>query len=78
MALLEEDNVLAHANALVVAFQRRHAIVNAWGDGTLASADMMSLEMSRQLWNARVDPRRRTHAVGTYTHLLDQWGPGCL
>ncbi|GAC1402279.1 MAG: hypothetical protein NVSMB52_16210 [Chloroflexota bacterium] len=39
-----------------------------------ASSDMMSLEANRHLWNARVDPRRRTYAVGTYTHVLDQWG----
>jgi TnpA family transposase len=34
----------------------------------------MSLEASRHLWNARVDPRHRRHAVGMYTHVLDQWG----
>ena len=33
----------------------------------------MSLEATRHLWNARLDPRRRTYAVGRYTHLLDQW-----
>jgi len=27
-----------------------------WGEGTLASSDAMSLEASRYLWNARVDP----------------------
>jgi TnpA family transposase len=25
-------------------------------------------------WSARIDPRRRTFAVGTYAHVLDQWG----
>lgn len=34
----------------------------------------MSLETSKHLWNARVDPRRRTHAAGIYTHVLDQHG----
>jgi len=34
----------------------------------------MSLQASRHLWNARVDPKRRHHAVGIYTHVLDQWG----
>jgi TnpA family transposase len=29
---------------------------------------------SKQIWNARVDPKRRTHGVGTYTTVLDQWG----
>jgi TnpA family transposase len=35
---------------------------------------MIALEVSRHLWAARVDPRRRTHAVGSYVHVLDQWG----
>jgi TnpA family transposase len=35
---------------------------------------MMSLEATRYLWSARLDPRRRTYAVGTYAHVLDQWG----
>ena len=34
----------------------------------------MSLDASRHLWNARVDPRRRTYAMGIYAHVLDQWG----
>ena len=34
----------------------------------------MSLDTSPYLFYARVDPRRRTHAVGMYTHVLDQHG----
>jgi hypothetical protein len=34
----------------------------------------MSLDVSRHMWMARVDPKRRHHAVGTYTHVLNQWG----
>ena len=34
----------------------------------------MSLDTSPHLFYARVDPRRRTHAVGMYTHVLDQHG----
>ena len=34
----------------------------------------MSLEATRYLWSARIDPRRRTFAVGTYADVLDQWG----
>ena len=74
MQLLEEDGALAKANAVVLAFLRRHPIVTHWGDGTFASSDMIALEVSRHLWTARVDPRRRTHAVGSYVHVLDQWG----
>ena len=39
-----------------------------------ASADMMSMDVSRHLWTARVDPGRRTYAAGIYTHVLDRWG----
>ncbi len=74
MQLLQEDGALAKANAAVLAFLRRHAIVTHWGDGTFASSDMIALEVSRHLWSARVDPKRRTHAVGSYVHVLDQWG----
>lgn len=34
---------------------------------------MMSLDATRHLWLARMEPRRRTSAVGTYTHVIDQW-----
>ena len=49
-------------------------VATLWGRGLFASADMMSLEATRYLWSARLDPRRRTYAVGTYAHVLDQWG----
>lgn len=74
MRLLESDGVVAEANRVVVEYQRRHRVARHWGAANLASSDMMSLDASRHLWNARVDPRRRTYAIGTYTHLLDQWG----
>ncbi len=35
---------------------------------------MMSMDASRHLWTARVDPRRRTYAAGMYTHVRDRWG----
>jgi TnpA family transposase len=74
MRLLEDEGPLREANELVVQFLQRHEVVKAWGEGTLASSDAMSLEASRYLWNARVDPRRRTYAMGIYSHVLDQWG----
>jgi len=74
MRLLEDEGPLREANELVVQFLHRHEVVKAWGEGTLASSDAMSLEASRYLWNARVDPRRRTYAMGIYAHVLDQWG----
>ena len=74
MALIEEEDRLAEANHAVVQFMRRHPIVGLWGETGLASSDMMSVEASRRLWNARIDPRTGSYAIGTYTHVLDQWG----
>ena len=73
MRKLEEDGRLRQASDAVVTYLRGHRIARHWGEGLLASSDMMSLEATRHLWNARLDPRRRTYAVGSYTHLLDQW-----
>ena len=71
---IEADGRLRAANDTVLRFMRGHRIAGLWGRGLYASADMMSLEATRYLWAARLDPRRRTYAVGTYAHVLDQWG----
>jgi TnpA family transposase len=71
---IEADGRLRAANDAVLRFMREHRIASLWGRGLFASADMMSLEATRYLWSARLDPRRRTYAVGTYAHVLDQWG----
>ena len=74
MLRLQIEMRLRAASDAVLAFLRGHPIAELWGGGLFASADMMSLEATRYLWAARLDPRRRTYAVGTYTHVLDQWG----
>ncbi|MGL4233986.1 MAG: Tn3 family transposase, partial [Casimicrobium sp.] len=74
MRHLEGHNRLRRANERLVAFQRQHPISALWGSGEKASADMMALDASRHLFNARVDPRRRSFAVGLYTHVLDAYG----
>ncbi len=74
MRALETHGRLRRANERVVEFQGRVPLAAHWGSGEKASADMMSLDASRHLWSARVDPRRRTYAAGIYTHLLDRWG----
>jgi hypothetical protein len=71
---IEADGRLRAANDAVLRFMREHRVATLWGRGLFASADMMSLEATRYLWSARLDPRRRTYAVGTYAHVLDQWG----
>lgn len=60
MRALEGSGRLRRANERVAQFQSQIPIAALWGDGDKASADMMSLDASRHLWNARVDPRRRT------------------
>jgi TnpA family transposase len=71
---IEADGRLHTASDAVLRFMRGHWIAGLWGRGLFASADMMSLEATRYLWAARLDPRRRTYTVGTYAHVLDQWG----
>jgi hypothetical protein len=74
MVRLEAKERMEKANAAVLTFMRQHPVVQLWGPALGASADMMSLEASRHLWSARAEPRRRVYAVGTYAHVLDQWG----
>nr|WP_238553222.1 Tn3 family transposase [Cupriavidus necator] len=74
MRVLEMPGRLRRANERVVEFQRTHPITELWGTGQRASSDSMSLDTSPHLFYARADPRRRTHAVGIYTHVLDQHG----
>jgi len=74
MLRLQIEMRLRAASDAVLAFLRSHPIAELRGGGLFASADMMSLEATRYLWAARLYPRRRTYAVGTYTHVLDQRG----
>jgi len=74
MHLFEEDSLLTGVNTAVVDFIRSHGVADIWGEGVMASSDSMSLEASRHLWIARVDPKNRKYAIGIYTHVLDQWG----
>ncbi len=71
MRALEMPGRLRRANERVVEFQRAHPITELWGTGRQASSDSMSLDTSPHLFYVRADPRRRTHAVGIYTHVLD-------
>ena len=73
MALLENSAALRLANDSCVAFTLRHPITRTWGEGTMASADSMSLDATRHLFSARQDPRRGRKGIGIYTHKLDQW-----
>ncbi len=69
-----DEGRLAQACAAVLTFTQRHPIAATWGRSDLASSDMMSFETSRRVWQARVDPRRRTPSVGIYSHVRARWG----
>jgi TnpA family transposase len=73
MTLFENTAALRAANDAVVSFQKRLPICAAWGDGSLASADMMSLDVSKHIWLARADYRRKLQSIGTYTLVSDFW-----
>ena len=72
--LLDDERALRRENDVVVSFLLAQPLSKQWGHGYEASRDLMSLDVSRHVWMARVDPKRRRHAVGTYTHVLDQSG----
>jgi hypothetical protein len=74
MVRLEARAAMDAANKQVLEFMRGYKVTRLWGPGIAASADMMSLDVRRQLWSARTEPRRKSFAVGTYAHVMDQWG----
>ena len=69
-----DERRLAQASQAVLAFMQRHPIAESWGRADLASADMMSMETTKRVWQARIDPRRNTASVGIYSHVRDRWG----
>lgn len=73
MRYFEDKDKVRAANDAVTGYQLRLPICAAWGDGSLASSDMMSMDVSKQLWRARSDYRRKVASVGTYTAVSDFW-----
>jgi TnpA family transposase len=53
---------------------QRHSIASTWGRSDLASSDMMSMETTKRMWQARLDPRRNTPSISIYSHVRDRWG----
>jgi TnpA family transposase len=58
----------------VLEFMQRHPIAATWGRSDLASSDMMTMETTKRVWQARLDPRRNTPSIGIYSHVKDRWG----
>ena len=69
-----DERRLARACQAVLEFMQCHPIAATWGRTDLASSDMMSLETSRRVWQARQDPRRQVASIGVYSHVRDRWG----
>lgn len=74
LRMFEGEPRLRRASDAVVEWMRALPIVKGWGLGFEASADMVSLDTSRHVYLARQDPRRRRFAVGSYSHILKEWG----
>ncbi len=73
MQLFEDTGRVRAAADAIASFHRQIPVAAIWGDGSLASSDMMSLDVSRKIWNARLDPQRGVPSVGRYTHVSDFW-----
>ena len=69
-----DERRLGQACQAVLKFMQGHTIATTWGRSDLASSDMMSMETTKRVWQARLDPRRNTPSIGIYSHVLDRWG----
>jgi TnpA family transposase len=69
-----DERRLRLACQAVLEYMQSHPTAATWGRADLASSDMMSLETSKRIWQARLDPRRQTASVGVYSHVRDRWG----
>lgn len=74
MRWARDERRLSQACQAVLEFMQRHPIAATWGRSDLASSDMMSMETTKRVWQARLDPRRNTPSVGIYSHVRDRWG----
>lgn len=69
-----DERRLGKACQAVLEFMQGHPIATTWGRSDLASSDMMSMETTKRVWQARLDPRRNTPSIGIYSHVGDRWG----
>jgi TnpA family transposase len=76
LQFLEDGRTMRRANAATVEFMHAHPLAGTWGDSKDCAADAMSLDVSRQVWVARTDPKRRTWSTASYVHTLGRHGIG--
>ena len=74
MRWARDERRLSQACLAVLEFIQHHPIATTWGRSDLASSDMMSMETTKRVWQARLDPRRNTPSIGIYSHVRDRWG----
>jgi TnpA family transposase len=74
MRWASDERRLSQACNAVLEFMQRQPIAATWGRSDLASSDMMSMETTKRVWQARLDPRRNTPSIGIYSHVRDRWG----
>jgi TnpA family transposase len=74
MRWARDERRLSQACQAVLEFMQRHSIASTWGRSDLASSDMMSMETTKRMWQARLDPRRNTPSISIYSHVRDRWG----
>jgi len=72
MRWARDERRLSQACQEVREFMQRHPIAVTWGRSDLASSDMMSMETTKRVWQARLDPRRNTPSFGIYSHVRDR------
>ena len=76
LRVLEDGKALRRANDVVVEFLREHSIAAQWGRDVDCASDAMSLDVSRSISTARLDPRRKQWGTAVYGHVLGHYGIG--
>jgi TnpA family transposase len=76
LQFLEDGQTMRRTNAAAVEFMHAHPVAGTWGDSKDCAADAMSLDVSRHVWVARTDPKRRTWSTASYVHTLGRHGIG--
>src|ERR1700737_1372440 len=69
-----DERRLAQACQAVLEVMQRHPIATTWGRSDLASSDMMSMETTKRVWQARPDPRANPPSKGIYSPPRGRWG----
>jgi hypothetical protein len=76
LGIFEDGKALRRANDAVVEFLREHPIAALWGRGVDCASDAMSLDVSRSIFTARLDARRKHWGTAVYGHVLGHYGIG--